>query len=72
MSRRLAAAVTLVVGAATIVLAIVVTVSEFPRGLILLGCVLVAGAPAGTARSVAASRGRRASPSPRSPWPAPS
>ena len=43
MSRRLAAAVTLVVGAATIVLAIVVTVSEFPRGLILLGCVLVAG-----------------------------
>ena len=44
MSRRLAAAVTLVVGAATIVLAIVVAVDEFPRGLILLGCVLVAGA----------------------------
>ena len=27
--------------------------------------------PPGTARSIAASRGRRASPSPRSPWPAP-
>jgi diacylglycerol kinase family enzyme len=40
----LAAAITLVVGAATIVLAVIVAVSEFPRGLILLGCVVVAGA----------------------------
>ena len=46
MSRRLAAALALVVGAATIVLAVSVSVTEFPRGLILLGCVLVAGAAA--------------------------
>ena len=46
MSRRLAAIVALVVGAATIVLAVVVAVSEFPRGLVLLGCVVVAGAAA--------------------------
>jgi diacylglycerol kinase family enzyme len=44
--RRLAAIVALVVGAATIVLAIAVTVSEFPRGLGLLACVVVAGASA--------------------------
>jgi diacylglycerol kinase family enzyme len=44
VSQRVAAAVTLVVGAATIVLAVTVAVSEFPRGLILLGCVCVAGA----------------------------
>ena len=37
MSRRLAALVALVVGAATIVLAVAVAVSEFPRGLVLLG-----------------------------------
>jgi diacylglycerol kinase family enzyme len=43
VSRRLAAAVALVVGAATIVLAVVVAVDEFPRGLVLLGCVIVAG-----------------------------
>jgi hypothetical protein len=36
----------LVVGAATIVLALAVAVSEFPRGLVLLGCVLIAGASA--------------------------
>ena len=46
MSRRVAAAITLVVGAATIVLAVTVAASEFPRGLILLGCVVVAGAGA--------------------------
>jgi diacylglycerol kinase family enzyme len=44
VSRRLAAAITLVVGAATIVLAVTVAASEFPRGLIVLGCVVVAGA----------------------------
>ena len=43
MTRRLAALVALVVGAATLVLAVVVAISEFPRGLILLGCVVVAG-----------------------------
>ena len=46
MSRRLAAAVALVVGAATIVLAVVTAVGEFPRGLILLGCVVIAAAAA--------------------------
>ena len=44
MSRRLAAAIALVAGAATIILAVAVAASEFPRGLILLGCVVVAGA----------------------------
>ena len=46
LRRRLAAIVALVVGAATIALAVAVAVSEFPRGLGLLGCVLVAGAAA--------------------------
>ena len=46
MSRRLAALVALVVGAATIVLAVAVAVNEFPRGLVLLGCVVVAAAAA--------------------------
>ena len=46
MSRRLLAIVALVVAAATIVLAVWVAVSEFPRGLLLLGCVLVAVAAA--------------------------
>ena len=46
MSRRLAALVALVVGAATFVLAVAVAVSEFPRGLVLLGCVVVAAAAA--------------------------
>ena len=44
--RQLAAVVALVVGAATVVLAVAVAVSEFPRGLGLLGCVVVAGAAA--------------------------
>ena len=44
--RQLAAIVALVAGAATIVLAITVAVSEFPRGLVLLGCVVVAAAAA--------------------------
>jgi diacylglycerol kinase family enzyme len=44
--QRLAAVVALVAGAATIVLAVVVAVSEFPRGLGLLGCVALAGAAA--------------------------
>jgi diacylglycerol kinase family enzyme len=43
MSRRLPALVALVVGAATLVLAAANAVSEFPRGLILLACVVVAG-----------------------------
>ena len=46
MRRRLAALVALVVGAATIALAVAVAVSEFPRGLGLLGCVVVAAASA--------------------------
>ena len=46
MSRRLAAIVALVVGAATIALALAIAVSEFPRGLGLLGCLLVAGGAA--------------------------
>ncbi|MGZ4233856.1 MAG: diacylglycerol/lipid kinase family protein, partial [Solirubrobacteraceae bacterium] len=47
MSRRqLAAIVTLVVGAATLVLAVALTISEFPRGLGVLGCVVVAAASA--------------------------
>ena len=59
MSRRLAAIVALVVGAATVVLAVVLAVTEFPRGLGLLACVVLAGAAAwfgvlrrGTARVV--------------------
>jgi diacylglycerol kinase family enzyme len=44
MRRRLLAIGALVVGLATLVLAIVVAIREFPRGLGLLGCVLVAGA----------------------------
>ena len=47
MSRRqLAAIVALVVGVATVALAVAVAVSEFPRGLVLLGCVAVAAAAA--------------------------
>ena len=42
---------------ATVVLAIVNAVSEFPRGLILLGCVLIAGAARLVRRAaIAASR----------------
>ena len=44
--RQLAAIVALAVGMATIVLGIAVAVSEFPRGLVLLGCVVVAAAAA--------------------------
>jgi diacylglycerol kinase family enzyme len=44
--RRLAAAVALVAGAATIAFAVAVAVSEFPRGLVVLGCVVVAAASA--------------------------
>ena len=44
--RRIAAVVALVAGAATAVLACAVAVNQFPRGLILLGCVLVAAAAA--------------------------
>ena len=43
MTRRLTALVALVAGAATLVLAVANAVNEFPRGLILLGCVVVAG-----------------------------
>ena len=46
MRRRLTAIFALVVGAATVVLAVAVAVSQFPRGLGLLGCVLIAGATA--------------------------
>lgn len=46
MRQRLAAIVALVAGAATVALAIAVAVSEFPRGLVLLGCVVVAGVSA--------------------------
>jgi diacylglycerol kinase family enzyme len=43
MRRRLAALFALVVGVATLALAIAVAISEFPRGLVLLGGVLIAG-----------------------------
>ena len=46
MRRRLAAVVALVAGAATIALVLAVAVSEFPRGLVLLGFVAVACAAA--------------------------
>ena len=46
MRRRLAAVLALVVGAATLVLAIAVAITQFPRGLVLLGCVLLAGVAA--------------------------
>ena len=44
--RRLAAITALVVGALTVVLGVAVAVSEFPRGLGLLACVVVAAAAA--------------------------
>ncbi len=44
--QQIAAIVALVVGAATVALAAAVAVSEFPRGLGLLACVVVAGAAA--------------------------
>ena len=42
--QQLAAIVALLAGAATAVLAVAVAVNEFPRGLVLLGCVAVAAA----------------------------
>ena len=44
--RRVAAVVALLVGAATLVLAVVQAVSNFPRGLVLLACVVLAAAAA--------------------------
>ena len=44
MRRWLAAVIALVLGAATLVLAVAVAVSEFPRGLGVLACVVIAGA----------------------------
>ena len=44
--RRLTAIFALVVAAATLVLAIVVAINQFPRGLVLLACALIAGASA--------------------------
>jgi diacylglycerol kinase family enzyme len=46
MRRRLLAIVALLVAAATIAAAVAVAVGEFPRGLLLLGCVLITGAAA--------------------------
>ena len=46
MRRRVAALVALVAAAAAVALAVAVAVSEFPRGLVLLGCVVVAAASA--------------------------
>ena len=43
MRRRLLAVVALVVGAASLALAVAVVVSEFPRGLVVVACMLVAG-----------------------------
>ena len=42
MRRRLTAVFALVLGVATAALAIAVAVNQFPRGLFLLGCVLIA------------------------------
>lgn len=42
MRRRLLAVVALVAGAASLALAVAVVVSEFPRGLLVVGCMLVA------------------------------
>jgi diacylglycerol kinase family enzyme len=46
MRRRLAAMLALVLAVVTVVGAIVVAVSEFPRGLVVLACVLIAAAAA--------------------------
>ena len=46
MRQRLAALLALVAGAATVVLGVVVAVNQFPRGLVLSGCVVTAGAAA--------------------------
>ena len=44
--RRLTAIFALVVGVATLVFAVAVAINQFPRGLILFGCVLIAGGSA--------------------------
>jgi len=44
--RRLTAIFALVVGVATLVFAVAVAINQFPRGLILLGCVVIAGGSA--------------------------
>src|SRR5437867_370644 len=44
--KQAAAALALVAGTATVVLGAVTAVSEFPRGVVLLACVLIAGASA--------------------------
>src|SRR4030095_4430080 len=49
MRRRLTAVFALVVAAATLVLAIVVAINQFPRGLVLSGCVLRPGVAPGSA-----------------------
>jgi len=46
VKRRVAALVALVVGAATVVLGVVNAVNQFPRGLGVLGCVVIAAAAA--------------------------
>ncbi len=46
MKRRLMAIFALVVGMATLVFAVAVAINQFPRGLVLLGCVLIAGGSA--------------------------
>ncbi|MFI7061297.1 diacylglycerol/lipid kinase family protein [Kribbella sp. NPDC050124] len=46
MKRRVAAVVALVVGAATVVLGVVVAISQFPRGLGVLACVVIAAVSA--------------------------
>ena len=56
MRRRLAAVFALVVGVATVALAIAVAVSQFPRGLVLLGCVLIAGGVRLVRRAAAGGR----------------
>ena len=47
--RRLTAIFALVVAAVTLALAIAVAINQFPRGLALLGCVLIPAPPPGTA-----------------------
>jgi diacylglycerol kinase family enzyme len=44
--RRLTAIFALVVGVATLVFAVAVAINQFPRGLVLLGCALIAGGSA--------------------------
>jgi diacylglycerol kinase family enzyme len=46
MRRRISATVALVVGVATLALGVVVSVSQFPRGLGVLGCVVIAAVAA--------------------------